>query len=214
MGQDSIHALWVDPLTFEPSENGAPYLPESKSRTASMGDGVLETLLLGMPEDAEVGELGALVALLRAAALVHQSHHWQTRGASQYGDHLLFERVYNESVGFVDQIAERAVGTGGESLVGAGVQARLIPGLVAHWCQYGASPDPLEMVATSLEIERCVLDCLEVARGRLEEKGALSSGTDNLLQGVADKHEEFVYLLQQRGGGREAYSYDSRNQNG
>jgi hypothetical protein len=32
----------------------------------------------------------------------------------------------------------------------------------------------------------------------LEQKGQLSNGTDNLLQGVADKHEEFVYLLKQR----------------
>jgi len=210
MGQDSIHALWVDPLAFEPGENGAPYLPESKPRTASLRDGILETLLLGMPKGANGAELGVLVAILRAAGLVHQSHHWQTCGTAQYGDHLLFERIYNESVGFVDQIAERAVGTGGESLVCPKLQAGMIPVLVSHWCQSPVPPSPLEMVATSLEVERCVLDCLELARGRLDGKGGLSSGTDNLLQGVADKHEEFVYLLQQRRGGREAYSYDSR----
>lgn len=210
MGQDSIHALWVDPLGFDPMENGAPYLPESKPRTASVDGGVLETLLIRMPTGAGVAELGALVALLRGASIVHQTHHWQTRGTAQYGDHLLFERLYNESVGFIDQIAERAVGMGGESLVDPRLQAGLIPDLVSYWCQYPESPSPLEMVAVSLEVERCVLKCLDSARSGLEERGALSSGTDNLIQGVADKHEEFVYLLQQRRGARGAYSYDSR----
>jgi len=210
MGQDSIHALWVDPLAFEPSDNGAPYLPESKPKIASMGDGVLESLLLEMPEGTLASELGVLVAVLRAAALVHQSHHWQTYGTAQYGDHLLFERLYNESVGFIDQIAERAVGTGGDAAVCPKLQADMIPVLVRHWCRSPAPPTPLEMVGQSLEVERCVVDCLETARSRLEDRGALSSGTDNLLQGVADKHEEFVYLLQQRRGGPETYSYDSR----
>jgi hypothetical protein len=42
----------------------------------------------------------------------------------------------------------------------------------------------------------------------LESKGQLSSGTDNLLQGIADKHEEFVYLLKQRCSSK--VSYDRR----
>ena len=210
MAQDSIHALWVDPLAFEPSENGAPYLPESRAKTASMEGGVLVSLLATMPAGAGVEELGVLVGILRAAALVHQSHHWQTCGTAQYGDHLLFERFYNESVGFIDQVAERAVGAGGDGLVCPKLQADMIPVLVRHWCRSPVPPSPDEMVRQSLEVERCVLDCLETARTRLEEKNCLSSGTDNLLQGVADKHEEFVYLLQQRNGGREAYSYDSR----
>ena len=210
MNEDSVHALWVDPLMFDPSHNGPPYLPEGKSKIASTGQSVLETLLVGIPKGSRVEELGALVALLRAAALVHQTHHWRSRGATQYGDHLLFMRLYDDSVDFVDQVAERAVGLGGERLVDVRVQAGLIPVLVCHWCAYSVAPSPEEMVAASLEVERCVVHCLELARRRLEERGELSSGVDNLLQGVVDKHEEFLYLLQQRSVGREGYSYDSR----
>jgi hypothetical protein len=64
------------------------------------------------------------------------------------------------------------------------------------------------MVTVSLAVEQCVVACLKDARGSLESKGQLTDGTDNLLQGVSDKHEEFLYLLQQRQGGRTAsYSY-------
>jgi DNA-binding ferritin-like protein len=210
MPQTSIHALWVDPLAFEPSENGPPYLPEKQTvKLASDGESVLASLLLYMPETARAGELAALVAVLRAATMVHQSHHWQTRGASYYGDHLLFDRLYSESVGFIDQIAERAVGIGGEydgeSQVGPLLQAKMIPAITAMWCR-DAAAEPNELASVSLHVERCIVDCVEEVRARMSKRGVLSSGTDNLLQGVADKHEEFVYLLQQRGKG--AYSYD------
>ena len=209
MPQDSIHALWVDPLAFEPTENGAPYLPETFSiKVASDGGSVLTSLLLHMPEGSAAPELGALVAVLRAAALVHQSHHWQTRGPAYYADHLLFERLYNDSVGFIDQVAERAVGMGGEALVNPLLQVSLIPALVSLWCRHAEPATPETLALESLNVERCTIDCLDAVRLAMSARGALSAGTDNLLQGVADKHEEFVYLLQQRG--QAVYSYDSR----
>lgn len=206
MARDSIHALWVDPLAFEPDENGPPYLPEKpRVKVASGADSVLTVVVDGLPAGPAV-ELAALVAILRAGALVHQSHHWQTNGPSYYGDHLLFERVYNESVGFIDQVAERAVGLGAEAFVGPTLQARLIPVITRMWCSDGG--DPSEFVSLSLSVERCIVDCIETARAILRDRSELSSGTDNLLQGVADKHEEFIYLLQQRT--HTDYSYDSR----
>lgn len=209
MAHDSIHALWVDPLAFEPSENGPPYLPEKPLvKIASTEGSLLSSLLLRMPETApRASELGALVAVLRAGAMVHQAHHWQTRGPQYYADHLLFDRLYSESVGFVDQIAERTVGLGGESHVSPILQAKLIPAITLLWCR-DAVAEPAELALVSLNVERCIVDCIEEVRSRMSDRGALSSGTDNLLQGVADKHEEFVYLLQQRSSG--AYSYDSR----
>jgi DNA-binding ferritin-like protein len=209
MSHDSIHALWVDPLAFEPLENGAPYLPEKRAiKVASDGHGVLNSLMLSQAQGTEAGELGVLVGVLRAAVMVHHSHHWLTRGHSYYGDHLMFDTIYSSSLGFIDQVAERAVGLGSARLVDARVQAGIAPALTSMWCPYGFDPAPEELVSSSLGVERCVVACIEEARTALTERGLLTSGTDNLLQGVADKHEEFVYLLQQREGGR--YSYDSR----
>lgn len=208
MSESSINAIWVDPLAFDASENGPPYLPEKKR--VMMASGNVLGKLSNVFDGVAMSELGAITAVMRAAVMMHQTHHWQTRGSSFYGDHLLFERLYNDSVGFVDQLAERSVGSGSRELVCPKHQATMIRALVFHWSQ-GTSddPSPAEMVSTSLEIVRCVIDCISAARYDLNQKGQLSDGIDNLLQGVADKHEEFTYLLQQRLEAKLA-SYDRR----
>lgn len=206
MSQDSLHALWVNPLAFDPDVHGPPYLPEKPTvKMASGGESALMLLMPRMPDGASGVELGVLTGVLQAAAQVHQSHHWQTRGPNYYSDHLLFERLYSESVPFVDQVAERAVGLGGVALVSPFLQASLVQVLMALWGLESASA-PLDFVAVSLEVERCLVDCIEEVRATMEDRGALTSGTDNLLQGIADKHEELIYLLQQRAG--DTYSYD------
>ncbi len=205
-------AIWYNPLAYDLMQMGPPYLPEPrKVMTKAAALDVFQTLLL--PYTGQAAELGAVLACLRAAAQFHQSHHWRTRGGNFYGDHLLFERIYNDSLGFIDQVAERAIGSGNRGLVDPLVQAGQIHSLMSVWCPSATEPTSFEMVANSLVVERCVLSCLTQARAGLEAKGQLSDGTDNLLQGVADKHEEFVYLLQQREGGRIAsfYSYDRSN---
>jgi DNA-binding ferritin-like protein len=210
MAESSTHAIWVDPLAFDSLENGPPYLPERPRVMMAKNANSIEVLqrVCGAFAGMAMAELGALVAILRAASIVHQSHHWQTRGGNFFGDHLLFDRLYSESVGFIDQVAERAVGSGSRDLVCPKTQAGLIPEVVNYWCGSIQEPTSFDMVVVSLGVERCVLDCLKEARGSLETKGLLTDGTDNLLQGVADKHEEFLYLLQQRQGGRMAsYQY-------
>lgn len=207
MAESSTHAIWVDPLAFDSLENGPPYLPERSGVRMASGDQVFVQVCSRF-EGQPLAELGALVAILRAASIVHQSHHWQTRGGNFYGDHQMFERIYNDSLGFIDQVAERAVGAGSRDLVCPKTQAAILPALINHWCRTPGEPTSFDMVFVSLGVERCVLDCLKAARASLEAKGQLTDGTDNLLQGVADKHEEFLYLLQQRQGGRTAsYQY-------
>jgi DNA-binding ferritin-like protein len=206
---DSTHALWVDPLAFDPAENGAPYFPEkSQMKTAHGQFGNVFEQLYSYFRQLPMGELGAILVLLRAAAHVHQTHHWQTKGGHFYGDHLLFMRLYEDSQPFIDQIAERGVGAGHTALVDARLQMHCMNGLVNVWTRN--SVESAEgMVSHSLAVEQCVVHCVSKARASLEAKGELSDGTDNLIQGVADKHEEFVYLLQQRG--RTASTYDRRS---
>jgi hypothetical protein len=124
---------------------------------------------------APAAELGVLLSALKALAVVHQSHHWQTRGVTYYGDHLLFERIYGNVDGEVDGIAEKAVGFGPHLLV-----------------------QPIVVSTHQLMV------LLHLAYAGLEKSGLLSLGVDNRLQGIADKHEENIYLLQQRAGQRQA----------
>jgi DNA-binding ferritin-like protein len=227
---DSIYAVWHDPMTYDHLAMGPPYLPEPKVRLASDERKDLSSFIQGFNRKADAdstpleqifshlissyqglqkAELAALLSCLRAGALIHQTHHWQTRGDTFYGDHLLYERLYNESLPLIDQIAERAVGSGGHLLVHPVIQSSQIHALVKHFCgDVLSNPTPDEYALVSLVAEVRILAVTSMVLGLLEQKGQLSHGTDNLLQGVSDKHEEFVYLLRQRCQSK--VSYDRR----
>jgi len=192
---DASNVIWQDPSAYNPYTQGPPYLPEVKTaKVASIQDIV---------SDAPDAALPALVTVLRAVAMVHQTHHWLTYGSTYYADHLLFERLYNAFPEEIDKIAERAVGTGAsKTAIHAGVQANQVARCVETLCgdgsTFGEGENPDSFVATSLKAERWVLDSIKNVAESLKAVGQLSRGTDNLLQGVEDKHEEHVYLLTQR----------------
>lgn len=180
----SLWSIWHDPTSYDHMQVGPPYLP---GKTASAAPPAYP--------------LGALLACLRASSQLHQSNHWRTKGKSFYGDHLLFMRLYEDGLDFIDQVAERAVGMGASAVVDPMVQAQQILGWCTQFCGEGfTSDDPEACVVTSLKAEQQVCRCIDTVYKQLEAAGQLSSGTDNLLQGVADLHEGFVYLLQQRNG--------------
>jgi DNA-binding ferritin-like protein len=212
---ESIYALWHDPSTYDHMRMGPPYLPDAQVRLAQTTKRTLReevqkyandspvaqifSTLVGQYQGIVLAELGALVAVLRAAALIHQSHHWQTRGDSFYGDHLLYERLYDDSLDLVDRVAERAVGSGHRLLVQPVIQADQVGSLVKFFCgDIKSDPNPDEYAAISFMTEVYVLSFLGLAYNALEASQLLTNGTDNLLQDVSDKHESFMYLLRQR----------------
>lgn len=162
----------------------------------------VEPYLRSMAESYHGGPLGwmsALLTCLRSASLIHQTHHWQTRGLAFYGDHQLFMRLYEDSQAFIDSVAEKTVGLGNPSLVDPVIQAKHLAYCVSK-CYEDAKAEegPNGMVQISLQKEYYILEAVKVVLHELGEAGILSDGTENLLQGIADKHEEFVYLLKQR----------------
>lgn len=60
------------------------------------------------------------------------------------------------------------------------------------------APSVDEGVDICIAAENSFLSWLDTAHKELEEWGALSHGLDNLIQDLADKHEDNLYLLQQR----------------
>ena len=232
---ESIYAVWHDPTTYDHLKMGPPYLPGPKdwkavgrSKEGSLSEipdsdslkevrelvakeaanedvaNVLAHFLLDYGQES-MAELAALLTYLRALAFLHQTHHWQTRGTTFYADHLLFDRLYNETLPLIDKIAERAVGSGSPVLVNPVIQSTHQLLIVKDL--YNAAP-------MQAETEQCVLISLKgvlrflvllgIGYELLEKKGLLSHGTDNLIQDIADKSEGFVYLLKQRAGGRMA----------
>lgn len=219
---DSLYAMWHDPLAYDHMEMGPPYLPEGTSKFASSVRGPerfklyraanaapLEQIfshLVGEYSHYPMSELAVLLSCLRAAAFVHQTHHWQTRGDTFYADHLLYERLYNDSLPMIDQLAERTVGSGHHLLVHPVIQSGQVASLVKFFVgdiQTNLTTD--ESARVSLVTEVQLLALLSMVYQTIEGKQQLSPGTDNLLQDGADKHESFVYLLRQRNQVKQAY---------
>ena len=148
----------------------------------------------------EGNELSILLAYLRAIGFIHQTHHWQVQGESSYGDHLLFERIYNDTLAMIDSLAERAVGVGDPSKVNPVIQATLHCDAIKDL--YNGEPMGNMMargcVLVSLHGVLKFMALLGVVYDKMKSSGTLTPGIDNLLQGIGDKHEEFVYLLRQR----------------
>jgi DNA-binding ferritin-like protein len=229
--EDSSFALWHDPTTYDLMKHGPPYLPgaDHGARVASTkhrddirplvektsADALTELLVILNHVMADFSELpmsclAALLAFLRGESMVHQAHHWQSKGENSYGDHLLFERLYNGVIEDVDKLAERMVGMGQPVLANPLLHAKYVSAVVQTFYT-GAGPDPSsnEHVLISLRAALRTLVLIKIIYGSLEQKGLLSHGTDNLLQGIADKHEEHVYLLKQRAT-QKTSSYDRR----
>lgn len=194
---EAVHAIWQDPTTYNAYRHGPPYLPglpfvrEGSTKTADEAQGIVPSLL------------GGLLAVLRALALIHQTYHWQTRGKSFYTDHLLFERLYNDTQKHIDPLAERVVFLESEGAVDASIQVDAVGEAVKLFYK-GASHGSEAMIESAYQAERHFLTLLDTVRKSLQAAGSaptsgqLPSGLDNLLQDIADTHEGFMYLLGQR----------------
>jgi hypothetical protein len=228
--QESSYAVWHDPSTYDHMRMGPPYLPGQQVRVAgtskqsSVGPEVRELVaaekksadeelvaLLGHfltdYQNQPMAELAALLTYLRSLGFLHQTHHWQARGPNSFSDHLLFERLYNETFPLIDQLAERTVGGGEPILVNPIIQSAHSAAIIRSL--YNAvplDPGPNYLVLLSLKGVLRFLLLLRMVYEILEKKGQLKlhPGTDNLLQGIADQHESFAYLLKQRSASRTA----------
>ena len=224
---ESVQSVWHDPTSYDHLKHGPPYLPENTikvtasdrrmvkatvrplvERTSADSITTILTIIEHIKADfgpAPMSELAVLVAFLRAESIVHKAHHWQTRGENYYGDHLLFDRIVGDAAESIDPIAERMVGSGHIILAHPVLHAKHVSAVVQSFYE-GApvSPNPNEYALISLRAVLRTLVAIKVLYATLEQQGLLSLGTDNLVQGVADKHEEFVYLLKQRTASRTA----------
>lgn len=132
------------------------------------------------------------IASLRAISFIQTQSHWTTKGDTFYGDHLLFERLYNSALENLDLAAEKFMGLLGPECLDYVLQADLLNKVLLKYKELEGKP--LEM---SLTIEKDFLKLSKQAYNFFEDEGQLTLGLDNTLQTIADKREEAVYLLQQ-----------------
>jgi len=135
------------------------------------------------------------VATLKAIALIHQHNHWTTKGNDFYGDHLLFERLYDEKLDNVDAAAEKFIGLFGVECLEYGLQTQFLNKVLEKYKKLVGDPLTMSMVA-----EKDFLKFSQDAYNCFEEEGRLTIGLDDTISAIASKSEEAVYLLQQATG--------------
>ena len=146
----------------------------------------------------QCGQLSTILVYLRFLAMLHQTHHWISRGDTFFGDHLLFERLYNETVEEIDNVAEKSIGLGGEQNVNLQVQTMVIAQLAATMSDAQTIPSVSDLARRSLQAEKSFLIVLDEMLVSMKQTGCATNGVDNLFQGIADVHESHVYLLKRR----------------
>lgn len=236
--QNGMEVVWRDPMGYDAKEHGPPYLPVTAAqrdegrRFARRCAAFYDTGQGLVPQGSPYEVLAHLLAGLRTLSMVHQTAHWQVRGGHFYGDHLLFARLYEESQDAIDGLAERLIGlTSDPGQVALCSQIEIMhqfvktlggghsvfaspPKLAADHSQALAAPSSADLVKRSLLGEAVLIGSITHVKKALEAAGALTEGLEDLLQSIASKHEEFVYLLKQRAAAcrtaRTIRSYDRR----
>lgn len=132
-----------------------------------------------------------LLAMLRASYMTYRTDHWSTEGPNFYGNHLLFQRIYEETEKHVDATGEKIVGYWGSDAVEQDDQAKR----VEHWMRkFGKSRDPLR---SSLLAAKTLRDWISKTYKTLEDEGSLSLGLDDFLMAMSSDKDTHIYLLQQ-----------------
>lgn len=141
--------------------------------------------------DEVVRHLVHLLAYLRAMYLSYQTSHWQTKGPAYYGNHLLFQRLYESVQGEIDALAEKIVGYVGPAGVELSGQAELVATIARG---FAAVPDHHRR---GLAVEAGFQQHVKAAYDGIKASGMMTLGLDDWLMATASAHETNTYLLQQ-----------------
>lgn len=143
-------------------------------------------------------QLSVMLVHLKHLALVHQTHHWITKGDPFYGDHLLFQRLYDLPSGEIDPVAEKAVGLGSTANVDVILQTSQCNKLVQGYGMTSTIPQASELIRRSYVVEMSFLKVVSRLVETMKEAGTLTRGLDNMIAGIEDAHEGSIFLLRQR----------------
>lgn len=131
--------------------------------------------------------LSRYVAVIRAMYLLHQQNHWDSQN---YGDHLLFQRIYEEVQELADDAAERVIGLCGE-LEFDGAESAIAQ-------RFSATEKSLtSLIQSSIAITKTFLAMAKKTYETISEKDMMTLGLDDLIMAQASTAETHMYLLQQ-----------------
>jgi DNA-binding ferritin-like protein len=132
-----------------------------------------------------------VLGCLRAQYLSYQTSHWMVKGGSFYGNHLLFQRLYESVQGQVDSLAEKISGYLGAEAVALNHQMKHISEYTYSWSAIDCNHK------RGLQSEADLQQALKRAYDGIKQAQAMSLGLDDWIMATANAHEENEYLLQQ-----------------
>ena len=133
--------------------------------------------------------LNEYLAMLRLAFMVHQHSHWKCSGSGFYGNHLLFERLYNETKKMVDAVAEKIVGSLGPKALDHTTQCELMNSFNNYTSD--------NHLSNSLNVCKDICEKADDLFNRLKNLESMSLGMEDLIQSQINKLESHRYLLSQ-----------------
>lgn len=132
------------------------------------------------------------IATLKAISLIHQHNHWTTKGSNFFGNHLLFEKLYNAAQEDLDTSAEKFIGLFGDDCLSYEFQTELLNKVLLKYNNLEGSPAEM-----SLAVEKEFLKFSGEAYEALKADGKMTLGLDDMIMAIASHREEAVYHLQQ-----------------
>lgn len=136
------------------------------------------------------------LATLEAARESHHTAHWAVKGPTFFSDHKMFEELYDSLNGPIDDIGERAVLLGCNTVLSASAVKQHAKELLDQWDK--EHPD---LIDRALAVETVISWCVKHCRAELakqEDENGIYAGLDNLLIGIADERAKYLGWLTRR----------------
>lgn len=133
-----------------------------------------------------------LFALMHALYWSHWTSHWQTKGSPFYGDHLMFQRMYEGMKEEIDTLAEKMIAKHGGSAVDSLPHLVLVQPWLARWAQHE------DLILRALQAETDFQEVVRRVYDDVKGLGGMTLGLDDFIMSTANDHETHLYLLQQR----------------
>jgi len=133
------------------------------------------------------------IAYIQAVYAIHQFSHWLCKSPQFYGNHLLFQRIYEAAGDRLDAAVEKTIGVFGNDAINPNDQMATLKKLVGKY----SSEDHL---TNSLAIEEAFLSVAKETYEALKESNDITLGLDDLIMAQCNEAETSVYLLKQAMG--------------
>jgi DNA-binding ferritin-like protein len=150
------------------------------------------------PEDKGSDSILSFLAALKMNLAYSQTAHWVAKGDSSYGDHLLYERLYEENLEEIDLFAEKFIPIAGEKIVNPIELEKQTAIKLSEVISFNDKMIDLDIAENVLKAEEYVVKSITDLHTFLTSKDILTIGAEDLITEICSTHENHCYLLKQR----------------